>query len=143
MIVAVASQKMLPQDAEDIAEETIVAAWFKARQFDSARASLKTWMVAIARRRMIDAWRRSRCRIKGLPIEIAESVPVADRVRDDRSPRLALSRMSSIQRDRFGMLARGVSYGAMSKMENVPLGTIKSSLNGGRKRAGVFKKGAQ
>ncbi len=140
MIVTITSQKMLPQDAEDIAEETIVSAWFKARQFDRTRASLKTWIMSIAKRRMIDHWRRGRARIKGVPIELAGGVAKSERFVDDdgRSDR-ALREMSPAQRDYFELFARGNALWAIASLSGTPIGTVKSRMNAARKSAWLME----
>ena len=42
------------EDAADITQATFVSAWRSRDSFDPERASLKTWLVAIARRRIAD-----------------------------------------------------------------------------------------
>jgi RNA polymerase sigma-70 factor (ECF subfamily) len=49
-----------PQDADEIAQDVMVAVWRGARGFDPARAGAATWIFAIARNRRIDLIRRSR-----------------------------------------------------------------------------------
>lgn len=43
-----------PEDAADITQATFLSAWRGRATFDPDRASLKTWLCAIARRRSID-----------------------------------------------------------------------------------------
>ena len=43
--------------AEDVLQDTMVIAWNKARDFDPAVASAKTWITTIARRRALDLLR--------------------------------------------------------------------------------------
>jgi RNA polymerase sigma-70 factor (ECF subfamily) len=46
--------------AEDLAQEAMIAVWRKARLFDPAKASAATWIFTIARNLRIDAIRRER-----------------------------------------------------------------------------------
>ena len=46
-------------DADEIAQDVMVAVWRHAASFDPARAAPSTWIFAIARNRRIDAFRRS------------------------------------------------------------------------------------
>src|ERR1700761_3291738 len=45
-------------EAEELAQETMLAVWRKADQFDGSRAAPAAWIFAIARNLRIDAFRR-------------------------------------------------------------------------------------
>src|ERR1700722_9496680 len=47
-----------PDQAEDLAQETMLAVWRKADSFDPTRAGAATWIFTIARNQRIDAARR-------------------------------------------------------------------------------------
>lgn len=49
-----------PELAEELAQETMVALWRKARLFDPQRAAVSTWIFRIARNLRIDHHRRTR-----------------------------------------------------------------------------------
>lgn len=49
-----------PADAEELVQETLVAVWRRAGQFDPAKAGFTTWLFTIARNRSIDRIRRER-----------------------------------------------------------------------------------
>ena len=49
-----------PGLAEDLAQETMLAVWRKANQFDPEKAQVSTWVFTIARNLRIDARRRER-----------------------------------------------------------------------------------
>ncbi|MGB6345046.1 MAG: sigma factor, partial [Xanthobacteraceae bacterium] len=46
------------ETAEDVAQETLVAIWRKAAQYDPARASAAAWIYTVARNLRIDRLRR-------------------------------------------------------------------------------------
>ena len=46
------------QDADEVAQEVMVAVWRRADSFDPAKAAVSTWVFAIARNRRIDLFRR-------------------------------------------------------------------------------------
>ena len=48
------------QTAEELMQETMIAVWSKADQFDIAKGALSTWIFTIARNQRIDAMRRAR-----------------------------------------------------------------------------------
>ena len=54
------------QDAEDLLQETLLAAWRGLEQFEG-RASVRAWLYRIATNRSLDALRASRRRPEGLP----------------------------------------------------------------------------
>ena len=47
-----------PDDAEEIAQNTMIAVWRKAKQFDPATAGAPAWIFTIARNLRIDSFRR-------------------------------------------------------------------------------------
>ncbi|GAA2746945.1 sigma-70 family RNA polymerase sigma factor [Terrabacter aerolatus] len=61
-----------PADAEDVVQETFVAAWRGLNRWDG-RASVKTWLFAIAARKVADASRKRRA----VPIDDQLLEPVA------------------------------------------------------------------
>lgn len=48
------------QAAEDLMQETMLAIWRKAGQFDPARGQASAWVFTIARNIWIDAWRKQK-----------------------------------------------------------------------------------
>ncbi len=65
--------------AEEVLQETFIGAWRSADQFDPSRASLRTWLFAIARNRVVDAVRRRKVRAGGIDVErVASSDQSAD-----------------------------------------------------------------
>lgn len=70
------------QDAEDVVQETFVAAWRGLARWDG-RASIKTWLFAIAARKVADSGRRRRA----VPIddELLEPMPSLDSGPDERA----------------------------------------------------------
>src|SRR6202142_2864007 len=70
-------------EAEDVLQEVYVTVWRKAVDFDPARASPMTWLIAIPRNRAIDRLRATRQSRRMEPIDaatdIADAAPGADR----------------------------------------------------------------
>ena len=58
--------------AEELAQETMLSVWRKAKYFDPERAGAATWIFVIARNLRIDLLRRERAEL-GTPIEAAET----------------------------------------------------------------------
>ncbi|WP_207934496.1 sigma-70 family RNA polymerase sigma factor [Actinomadura sp. KC06] len=69
------------QLAEDVVQETFVRAWRSAASFDHRRASLRTWLFAIARNVVTDARRHRTARAP-----LAGPVEAGEQQRDPRDP---------------------------------------------------------
>jgi RNA polymerase sigma-70 factor (ECF subfamily) len=122
-------------EAEDVLQEVYVTVWRKAAEFEPARASPMTWLIAIARNRAIDRLRASR-RIRTMePIEaaaaIADAAPTADAVLTSAqgNARLygCLETLAAHERAALrGAFFDGNTYEDLSERMKVPLGTMKS-----------------
>lgn len=136
MLVSIASRSVGPDEAEDIAEDSLIAAWLNASSYDARKAKLSTWIGAIARRKTVDAWRRIKSRIAMVPLGQADGATAIHQFHDDDNwMDTALGKMNDTQRERFGLFSRGATYEALALMDGVPVGTVKSSLHAGRKKA--------
>jgi RNA polymerase sigma-70 factor (ECF subfamily) len=119
--------------AEEALQETYLAVWTKARQFDPDRASAITWMAAIARNKALD---RLRARPRGAaPLDEAAEAPdpspspadVAETSDAYRRLVLCLDELEPRQaRAVRTAFFTGVTYEALARREAVPLGTMKS-----------------
>lgn len=131
--------------AEDLAQETLLAVWRKADSFDPTRAGAATWVFTIARNLRIDAIRKERLIEPGEP---SEDMPSGDLRADtiietaqaERSLRAALAGLPEEQ----AMLLRlsffeDHAHGDISERLGMPLGTVKSKLRRaiGRLRAAL------
>jgi RNA polymerase sigma-70 factor, ECF subfamily len=119
--------------AEDLAQETFLAAWAKIGSFNRA-SSLNTWLHTIAYRKFIDAHRRRERTVTtrgDASIDRAESNisnPYASALASEESLRLyrALDRLEPAERDIvvFHYL-QGLSYEEMRSVFGSPTGTLK------------------
>ena len=124
-----------PTASEELAQETMLAIWQKARMFDPARAGASTWIFTIARNLRIDALRRERHPADLMPdlTEEAEEPPQADRVlvisQQETRIRAALSLLPVEQADviRKAFFEDKV-HAEIEKELGIPLGTVKSRL---------------
>jgi RNA polymerase sigma-70 factor, ECF subfamily len=119
--------------AEDLAQETFLAAWAKIGSFN-ATSSLNTWLHTIAYRKFIDAHRRQERTVTtraDASIDQAQSnTPNAyDSVlADEESLRLyrALDCLKTIERDVVVLhYLQGLSYEEMAAVFSQPTGTLK------------------
>lgn len=119
--------------AEDLAQETFLAAWAKIGRFNVA-SSLNTWLHTIAYRKFIDAHRRHERTVttKGdASIDRAQSKtpdPYETALSSDENRRLyrALDRLKPAERDVVVLhYLQGLSYEDMAAVVEQPTGTVK------------------
>lgn len=115
-------------DSDDIAQQTLISAWRKAHTFQPGRVKLVTWLMSIARHKVVDAIRYASHR----PAEplgdrdfAAPTTPYTDAPAEARK---ALAAMTPKQRSI--VVAVGWSgYRGAAAAEGLPSGTIKSNLH--------------
>jgi RNA polymerase sigma-70 factor (ECF subfamily) len=121
--------------AEDVLQEVYVTVWRKAADFDAARASPMTWLIAIARNRAIDRLRAEKQSRRMEPIdaaaEIADSTEGADRTLEtsETNTRLHGCLEGLVPHERAalrGAYFDGNTYEDLAARMSVPLGTMKS-----------------
>ena len=119
--------------AEDCAQDVMATLWQKAHQFDPTRASVATWVFAIARNRRIDLARKDRRpEPEDLPWGMEDEPDQADlymAAEETRRLSDALALLPEAQR----VLIQRAFYGDLSHSEiaaetGLPLGTIKSRI---------------
>ena len=127
-------------DAEDVTQTTFVAAWQGRETFDPDRGSLLGWLLAIARRKVIDRLRaaarelRVADAVRALPEPVAtESGP--ERVVDRLLVAHELALLPGEQR-RVLELAfyDDLTHQQIAAVTGLPLGTVKSHLRRGMGR---------
>lgn len=124
-----------PTAAEELAQETMLAVWQKARLFEPARAGASTWIFTIARNQRIDALRRDRHPSELMPdlSEEPDVSPQADRIlamsQQETRIRAALSLLPPEQAEviRKAFFEDKV-HAEIEKELGIPLGTVKSRL---------------
>jgi len=115
--------------AEEVVQDVFARAWRHAGDYDPGRASVRTWLYAITRNRIVDARRRAAAR-PALAVTSEEPAGV-DRELEQAVLRwqvaAALTRLSPEHR----AVIRLAHYGGLSlreiaEREGLPLGTVKS-----------------
>jgi RNA polymerase sigma-70 factor (ECF subfamily) len=122
-------------DADEIAQDVMVAIWRSAGTFDPGRAAASTWIFAIARNRRIDLIRRA---VRAGPD------PLDPLLRPDPAPdgyvALSAAEREARLRDALAGLAveqrrvlvaafyDGLSHGEIAARDGLPLGTVKSRI---------------
>lgn len=127
------------EESEDVLQDVYVTIWRRADRFDAARASVMTWLSTIARNRAID-----RLRARGPmayadqvdDLEIADGADSAETLLSAADDRNRLHGCLSELDERTEKVIRtaffeGVTYEALARRMDAPLGTVKSWIRRG------------
>lgn len=140
------------QEAEDAVQDVFIDLWRSAARFDATRATEPGWVAMVTRRRLIDRMRK-RQRLPELE-SIADEINVADeRAEDvahdmDRAARVdqaraVLNELPVAQRRMLELsLLEGKTHDEIARETDTPLGTVKSHIRRGLKRARDLLQGA-
>jgi RNA polymerase sigma-70 factor (ECF subfamily) len=122
-------------DAEDLLQETFVRVHAAIPRFEpNGPASLKTWILTIARRLCTDRSRAARVRLAGaLPADglAADDAPDRDLERSRLRARIRLAVAALPEEQRAVIALRewdGLAYEEIATIEGVPVGTVRSRL---------------
>jgi RNA polymerase sigma-70 factor (ECF subfamily) len=122
-------------DADEIAQDVMVAVWRNAAGFDPARAGAATWIFAIARNRRIDYFRRAARPAPDPADPLFQPDPAPDGFAAlsgaEREARLAAALAELAPEQRRVLVAafyEGLSHGEIARREGLPLGTVKSRI---------------
>jgi len=129
------------EDAEDAVQEVFIDIWSSASRFDRAVAAEETFVAMIARRRVIDRWRRKRRepRAEGILEGADPAAPVDENevdIRDEASRIQALmTRLRPEQRTVLDLsIFQGLSHRDIAGQLDLPLGTVKTHVRRGLMR---------
>lgn len=122
-------------DADEIAQDVMVAVWRRAETYDPDRASASAWIYAIARNRRVDFARRA-ARPAPDPLDPLlqpdpEPDPFAALAAAEREARLRDGLAGLAPEQRRVLVASffdGLSHSEIAVREGVPLGTVKSRI---------------
>jgi RNA polymerase sigma-70 factor (ECF subfamily) len=134
--------------AEDLAQDTMLAVWNKAAQFDPTRASASTWIFTIGRNLRIDMKRRERDPntfaelFAGVPDPLqSDQMIVAER---EVRVRAALAELSQEQATVIRLsFFDDRAHGEIARVLNIPLGTVKSRIRLAMNRLRALVEGEQ
>lgn len=122
-------------EAEDLAQEAMVAVWRKAGQFDPGKAAAATWIFAIARNLRIDRLRRERRPEidPDDPALVPDDAPSADQVLAASQSRERVRKaLRELPEEQIRVVElsffEDLPHAAISQSLGIPLGTVKSRL---------------
>ena len=127
------------EESEDVLQDVYVTIWRRADRFDAGRAGVMTWLSTIARNRSIDRLRaRGPLAYAGQidDMEIADGADSAETLLSAADDRNKLHGCLSELDDRTQQVIRtaffeGVTYEALARNMDAPLGTVKSWIRRG------------
>ena len=126
------------QSADELAQETLLAVWSKARLFDPGSAGAAAWIFTIARNLRIDVLRREKRTGTDYTVEIDSEFHVDDGPQPDAN--LAMSQTESRVRNAMTLLSEDQlrvielsffdekAHAEIAQTLRIPLGTVKSRL---------------
>lgn len=123
------------QASEDLMQETMLAIWRKAGQYDPARGPASAWIYTIARNIWIDSWRRQRRPAidpddPALSAEPEPDAPKRMEVQQDREAVLrAMEKLPPEQVDIIRLsFFEEASHSTIAARLGLPIGTVKSRI---------------
>ncbi|RAK57641.1 sigma-70 family RNA polymerase sigma factor [Phenylobacterium deserti] len=120
------------EQAEELAQETLLAVWRKAWQFDPERASAWSWIYTIARNLRIDALRRERhAHVIPPDPEEAPTTPeqALDALEGEAGVRRALQQLPTDQAEILRLaFFEERTHSEIAEQLGLPLGTVKSRI---------------
>lgn len=125
-----------PGLAEDVTQETFLRAWLHGADFDTRKGSVRSWLSTITRNLAIDTLRMHRAEPVDPDALLAQLAPAdgdpcdhITRLEDAELVRAAVRELPAPQQ-RALVLARwfGQTAEEISRMEQIPLGTVKTRI---------------
>lgn len=129
----VMGQGLGAQEAEELAQETLLKVWRKSEDFDPTKASASTWIYTIARNLRIDMARKS-SRRRDLPDDlwVNEARNVDDIISLGQSADALKDLLNGLPTEQKEVLKLSfyddMSHAEVARALNLPLGTVKSRL---------------
>ena len=123
-------------DAEDITQECFLALIRKPAAFDPARAQLRTWLIAVARRQYLGRSRRSARETTGDSHEPALAAGFDEKlilVERAEAVRIAVAVLPEAQREALYLFEfEGLSMAEIAEMLDIEVNAVKARLHRAR-----------
>jgi RNA polymerase sigma-70 factor, ECF subfamily len=122
--------------AEDVVQETFLAAWRQSETYHHARGRVRSWLLSIARHRAIDRLRRARPQRQLAELdtsvvdpEATDALEAAGESARREHVLQALKTLSEEQRQTVELAYYGgLTHQEISERTNLPLGTVKGRM---------------
>ena len=127
--------QIIPQQhlAEDVLHEVFLKIWQNIISYDDTKGRLCTWMLNIARNQAIDRTRSKDFNNRSKTTELSENVPSNKQTTEAKIDDVGLQKtLNSLPEESRRLLElayyQGYTQDEISKMLNIPLGTVKTRL---------------
>ena len=119
--------------ANDVLQEVFVKVWKQIESYDSSKGRLFTWMLNIARNASIDMIRSRGYQNSRQNRELTEDVYTAGGTIETKIDQIGLRKVVQGLKEEYKVLVelsyfQGYTQDEISKMLNIPLGTVKTRL---------------
>ena len=127
-----------PAQAEEVAQEVLVAIWRDASRFDAKRGSAMAWVVTLAHRRAVDRVRTEQAaatreqRVARADVTYDVVAETVEARLDAERVRRCLGSLTQLQQESITLAYyRGCTYREVAALLDVPLGTVKTRMRDG------------
>ncbi|HEY1869743.1 MAG TPA: sigma-70 family RNA polymerase sigma factor [Chitinophagaceae bacterium] len=119
--------------ANDVLQEVFIKVWRQIDQYDPGKGRLFTWLVNISRNASIDTLRSKSYHLQKQNRELTENVYTAAGTTNIETDTLSLRKVVSNLKEEYKVLVelayfQGYTQDEISKLLNIPLGTVKTRL---------------
>lgn len=119
--------------ANDVLQEVFIKIWRQIDQYDPGKGRLFTWLVNISRNASIDTLRSKSYHIQKQNRELTENVYTAAGTTNIETDTLSLRKVVNNLKEEYKVLVelayfQGYTQDEISKLLNIPLGTVKTRL---------------
>jgi RNA polymerase sigma-70 factor (ECF subfamily) len=119
--------------ASDVLQEVFVKIWRQIESYDETKGRLFTWMMNISRNASIDTLRSKDFRNSQQNRELTESVYDSGGSTEQKTDQIGLRKVVRELKEEYKVLVElsyfeGYTQDEISKMLNIPLGTVKTRL---------------
>ncbi len=133
MVYGLCRRSLADGDAREATQDTFVAAWRNRARYDAERAALVSWLMSIARNKVIDLLRRQQRRpLTADGVEVADLAVAAESTAVDRvADQLLVTEVLASLPHRARMVIELAFYDDLTLSQiaercQLPLGTVKS-----------------
>jgi RNA polymerase sigma-70 factor (ECF subfamily) len=116
--------------AQDVVQETFLRAWRNPRVLDQSGGSARGWLFTVARRIVVDDWRRARRRPEVVTADLPDRAGVDDATETIVDRQLILAALRTLSAEHRDVLlechVRGASVAQAAQALGLPPGTVKS-----------------
>lgn len=122
--------------ADELAQETMLSVWDKAKSYDPSKAAPSTWIFTIARNKRIDALRKAKAfniDLDSLPVleDEGATTPAQDMAHTEEAEYISKA-LENLPEEQAELIRKSffddMSHNEIAEETGIPLGTVKSRI---------------